>query len=149
MSHSDDSHSYTKGFLFGTLIGAVAGAITALLLAPKSGNELRRDLARKSQELYDMASDYIANLEKSVGPVVTSTVNESKIRAQRIIDSARNQAESLIKNAESVLHDAKTKASTAAKSIENKIENVKEAAKAGKDAFSYEMKEGKSELKNL
>lgn len=34
----------TKDFLIGALIGGIVGATTALLLAPKSGKELRQDL---------------------------------------------------------------------------------------------------------
>lgn len=35
----------SKGLLWGVLIGSVAGSVTALLLAPKSGKELRNDIA--------------------------------------------------------------------------------------------------------
>lgn len=35
----------SKGLLWGVLIGSVAGSVTALLLAPKSGKELRHDIA--------------------------------------------------------------------------------------------------------
>ncbi|SEL01335.1 YtxH-like protein [Paenibacillus sp. cl141a] len=35
----------SKGLLWGVLIGSVAGSVTALLLAPKSGKELRDDIA--------------------------------------------------------------------------------------------------------
>ena len=33
-----------KDFLIGTLVGGIVGSLTALLLAPKSGKELRGDL---------------------------------------------------------------------------------------------------------
>ncbi|WP_223070541.1 YtxH domain-containing protein [Paenibacillus caui] len=35
----------SKSFLWGTVIGAVAGSVTALLFAPKPGKELRKDIA--------------------------------------------------------------------------------------------------------
>ncbi|MED5019711.1 YtxH domain-containing protein [Paenibacillus chibensis] len=34
-----------KSLLWGALIGSVVGSVTALLLAPKSGKELRQDIA--------------------------------------------------------------------------------------------------------
>lgn len=47
-----------KDFLLGAVTGAVIGAVTALLLAPKSGRELRGDIAtqyhnvaQKTQEI--------------------------------------------------------------------------------------------------
>ena len=149
MGKSKEDFAYTKGLLFGTLLGGAVGAITALLLAPKSGAELRRDLAEKSQDVYDKASDYMANIEGSVGSVVNTTVNESKIRAQSIIDSAKDQAQVLIENAESVLSDAKEKALSASKDVSDKISQVKEAAKAGSDAFKQEMKSASNDVDEI
>lgn len=45
-------------FLAGALIGGATAAAIALLLAPKSGRELRDDLAKKADDLRDLASDY-------------------------------------------------------------------------------------------
>lgn len=39
----------TKDFLIGTLIGGIVGASAALLLAPKSGKELRSDISEQAQ----------------------------------------------------------------------------------------------------
>lgn len=39
----------TKDFLIGTLIGGIVGAAAALLLAPKSGKELRSDISEQAQ----------------------------------------------------------------------------------------------------
>ena len=50
---------FFKGFLFGGLIGAVA----ALLLAPKTGREMREDISRRSRELKD---DVELELEQAV-----------------------------------------------------------------------------------
>ena len=149
MGKSSENYAYTKGLMLGTIIGGVMGAITALLLAPKSGVELRRDLAEKSQDVYDKASDYLANCEGNVGSVVSTTVNESKIRAQNIIDSAKDQAQVLIDNAESVLSEAKEKASVASKNVSEKISQVKEAAKAGSEAFKKEMKSASNDIEEI
>ncbi|MBC2171084.1 YtxH domain-containing protein [Listeria booriae] len=39
-----------KSIIFGALIGGIASAATAIILAPKSGRELRQDIAAKSGE---------------------------------------------------------------------------------------------------
>jgi gas vesicle protein len=44
-------------FLAGFLVGAALGAIAALLLAPKSGKELREALAEEGKKLRDRAVD--------------------------------------------------------------------------------------------
>lgn len=44
-------------FLAGFLVGATLGAIAALLLAPKSGRELRESLTEEGRKLRDRAVD--------------------------------------------------------------------------------------------
>ena len=57
-----DGSINAKDFIIGTLIGGIVGSLTALLLAPKSGKELRGDinnqahlLKEKSEQLRDTA----------------------------------------------------------------------------------------------
>ncbi|WP_052410162.1 YtxH domain-containing protein [Paenibacillus durus] len=54
----------TKSLLWGIVAGGAVGSVTALLLAPKSGKELRKDISDgagatvdKAQELVHQASD--------------------------------------------------------------------------------------------
>ena len=47
-----------RWILLGAVVGGTAAAIAALLLAPKSGKELRDELAAQADDLMDMASDY-------------------------------------------------------------------------------------------
>ncbi|TDQ39078.1 YtxH domain-containing protein [Aureibacillus halotolerans] len=74
----------TKDFVIGTLIGGIVGASAALLLAPKSGKDLRNDLNEqayvvkektnqfksnafeKGTEWRDVAKEKTAHLSKSV-----------------------------------------------------------------------------------
>ncbi|WP_139787336.1 YtxH domain-containing protein [Cohnella massiliensis] len=46
-----------KSFVWGTVAGAVTGAVAALLLAPKPGRELRKDIADKAQVTLDKTVD--------------------------------------------------------------------------------------------
>lgn len=124
-----DESSYTKGFVFGALIGASVGAIAALLLAPKSGAELRKDLAEKSKEAYDKASNLVGDLEYSITTNVGSTLNEGRMKAEEIVTTAKQQAENLISDADSILRDARYKAS-----------QFKDATKAGIETFKSELK---------
>jgi gas vesicle protein len=50
---SDDGGNFLAGFL----VGATLGAIAALLLAPKSGRELRESLTEEGKKLKDKALD--------------------------------------------------------------------------------------------
>ncbi|MBD7967034.1 YtxH domain-containing protein [Paenibacillus gallinarum] len=62
-----------KGLLWGTLIGSIAGSITALLFAPKAGTELRQDITdgaklvtEKSQDLATKITDQSSQLSAKV-----------------------------------------------------------------------------------
>lgn len=107
--NSNNNGSYTRGFLMGALVGGAIGGIVALLFAPKSGRDLRRDIADKTEEVYDKAQKYFTK-EGSVPHEFEDVVNEGRLRAERIVTSARTQAESILSNAEQVLRDAKSKA---------------------------------------
>jgi len=47
----EEEHRHWGAFFLGLLIGAAAGAIAALLTAPKRGEEMRRELAEKADEV--------------------------------------------------------------------------------------------------
>lgn len=140
--------SYTKGFVIGAIIGGAIGAITALLLAPKSGKELRQELADKSSELYGLASEYVSKFEENVGSSISATVNEGKLRAENIIASAKKQAGDILSNAEKILSDAKTKAANIKEEIQDKIDSIKDAAKAGAEAFKTELNASEDQLES-
>jgi gas vesicle protein len=50
-------------FLFGAVVGALAGAGVALLLAPKSGAELRNDLSESMGTLKETASRKVRDVK--------------------------------------------------------------------------------------
>lgn len=137
--------NFTKGFIFGTLIGGAIGAITALLLAPKSGKELRQDIAEKSSDIYGKASDLFSQVESKVSSSVGTTINEGKEKAKKIVTDAKNQAEVLLHNAEKILNEAKTKATTAKEAVQEKIDTLRDAAKASVEAFKAELKSSDEE----
>ncbi|MGI6370757.1 MAG: YtxH domain-containing protein [Ignavibacteria bacterium] len=113
-----DQETNYKSFILGALVGGVIGALSALLFAPKSGKELRRDIADTSTDLYDRASDYVSQI-----------VQDGKNKAQSIINTARHKADVIISDA----NDYKD-------SVQNRFDNLKDAAKAGAEAFKADLK---------
>lgn len=73
-----------KGFLIGALIGTVVGGVTALLLAPKSGEKLRKDVARK----YNDYSDQTSKLVNSLGDHASDLACKAKEMAEEAKDVA-------------------------------------------------------------
>lgn len=72
----------TKDFMIGTLVGALLGAAAALLLSPKSGAELRADLA----EGYQNASKKTQKVAKNVGEQSEYLITKVK----ETVDSIKN-----------------------------------------------------------
>jgi len=66
MADNDGSGSFITGFLFGGIIGFVAG----VLLAPKAGSETRADLMEQSEALRLRAEELGAKVRERVGPTV-------------------------------------------------------------------------------
>ena len=61
---SDNGNSFFA-FLTGMIIGAVGGALVALLYAPMSGQEMRTQVRTKAQAEYDRASlEYQKQVER-------------------------------------------------------------------------------------
>jgi gas vesicle protein len=81
MSDRDDFGMFLVGFV----VGGVAGAVAALLLAPQSGEETRTLIRDKSIELRDKAAQQ--------AEVVTSRANEvaedARSRGKEFVDSAK------------------------------------------------------------
>jgi gas vesicle protein len=81
MSDRDDFGAFLMGFV----VGGVAGAVAALLLAPQSGEETRTLIKDKSIELRDMAAEQADELATRAGAVAT----DARARGKDLVDSAK------------------------------------------------------------
>lgn len=139
MSERESSNGYLNGFLTGALIGGAIGAMTALIFAPKPGRELRKDIADRSVELYDKAQELIGRAGIEPGDeVFPAVMNDGRARAERIVQTARDHAESLMADAEQVLREARMKATSVRDTVTENVDRVRDAAAAGAEAFSQE-----------
>ena len=100
-----------NGVFFSFLLGGAIGGTIALLYAPKSGKQLRNDISRTTNELYDEGKK-----------MTYDSWNDAKEKTERILDSAND-----------VL-------STNVEKIVRKTENLKEALKSGINAYNEERK---------
>lgn len=71
----------SKGLLWGVLIGSVAGSVTALLLAPKSGKELRGDIAEGARGI----GSKVQEAAEKVGEQGLNLVGIMTDRAENVI----------------------------------------------------------------
>ncbi|WP_276356409.1 YtxH domain-containing protein [Cohnella caldifontis] len=97
-----------KSFMWGALTGAVTGAVSALLLAPKSGKELRKDIAVTAQKIGDKTADagrQAGAAVQSFAKRTSEVASEAKQAAGRFVTDIRSykgaESESKEKAAES------------------------------------------------
>jgi gas vesicle protein len=81
------NHCGKKGFMMGVLLGGLVGSITALMFAPKSGDKLRKDIAKKYQTVSDKTCDLIDGVCEQTAELVE--------KAKDIAQSAKNTAAKL------------------------------------------------------
>lgn len=58
-----------KKFGLGILIGAIAGVVTGILAAPKSGKETREDIKKKAHEVKGSAERKLKDAHKELGKI--------------------------------------------------------------------------------
>ena len=94
---ADNSGRFFEGLVVGGLIGFVFG----ILSAPKSGAELRKQLADGSEDLYKQASDQLGELSTGAGSKLTTF----KDKTEHALEDIKGKSGDVIKKAtDSVQH---------------------------------------------
>lgn len=83
MASNDSGGSFVLGFLIGGIVGAAVG----LLLAPRSGQDTRAELAGRSEAWRNRAEEMAANLRERAAPAVDT----ARERIDPAVESARER----------------------------------------------------------
>ena len=102
----NDNNMNTKDFVIGALIGGIVGAASALLLAPKSGKELRQDL--NHQALSDQSSHLVG-------------------RVKELTESVRKDVEELSQSADDLTADFEEAGIEIANTVKKEVAELHEA----------------------
>ena len=100
----------TTGMLAGVLVGGLAGALTMLLLAPRSGKETRMQMKEKGIELRDRTTE-----------MMEDTVAQVRSNANKMAASGREKMEELKHQGQELAVE--------------QLDRVSEAAQAGKKSI--------------
>jgi len=123
MSDNNGGSEFFKGFLF----GGIAGAVIALLYAPKSGKEVREDIRKISADLTDDAQ---------------GTLKSAQEKAETLFEETKKQLEELQKEAESALGDMKKKTISGVEkgktAVKNERRRLSDAIDLGMGAYKKE-----------
>jgi gas vesicle protein len=97
---SEDTGTAEKALFF--VLGAFIGAATALLLAPRSGEETRKLIASKARE----GADYVASRSRSVADKTSTYIEKGKEALQQ----QRDQLSAAIEAGKQAYREEKEKA---------------------------------------
>lgn len=97
MRNDQEEKGVALNFLAGMGLGALIGAATALLLAPKSGNETRQDIMNATEDMRSKASKAVHEISQSSEELVKRSrelLESTKGRVQHAVESGRQAMQS-------------------------------------------------------
>jgi gas vesicle protein len=103
--------SSSKSVFTGLLIGGLIGAATALLMAPRSGEETRTEIRNKAVEYRDRTKD-----------VLNETVTQAKSKATHLKEGVMEEADELRHRGKQVADQQLERVSNAAEAGRNKVQ---------------------------
>nr|WP_154895999.1 YtxH domain-containing protein [Paenibacillus xylanexedens] len=107
-----------KSLLWGALIGSVVGSVTALLLAPKSGRELRQDISEGARQVTEKGQELAVKVGEQSSQIV-SKVKETADVVIQDIQSWRNCAEGKELRVSAVITDSDSLVDSSVNNDEN------------------------------
>lgn len=121
-----EKHSGDVGSL---LLGVLIGAGVALLFAPRSGQETRREIRRKARQ----AGDAVKGVADEVTGQVVDTFEGAKARVEEQLDSARSAIELKKRQVSRAMEAGREAAQQARGDLERRLAETKAAYAAGAD----------------
>src|SRR5690606_20597557 len=112
-------------FVTGVVIGSVVGSITALLLAPKSGKELRKDLESQASIILDKTGEVRNTLversehwKEQANDAAIKLSEAVKSQTKEIVDKVQQVKREHMDSPEKVLEEAKERIAMLSKEID-------------------------------
>ena len=105
--------------------GLAIGAGLALLFAPRSGEETRRDLQTRAKKVGDQAQSFVSDVSDSV----TNTLSSAKQKVEERIDATRSAVEIKRRQVTNAVEAGRAAAQQARVELEQRIAETKAAYK--------------------
>ena len=114
-----------SAFWGGLLVGSFFGTLTGILLAPKSGKELRSDVKNRGIEAFEEAKH---------------VYSDSRMKAKEILEEAKYRADELKKEADRQVSEARIKMKKILAGAEEKASQVMDSVKESVEEKGRELK---------
>ncbi len=124
---TDKNQNKTEGFIIGAIFGATVSAIAALLFAPKSGKDLRKDIGEGTDEYLELA--------RKKGTEVMHEVEDAADAAVSYFSLAGDKVEETLSKTKGIFSQKKEEAKDMAEETTEEVKDVAaEATDEVKDA---------------
>ncbi|MEK4386902.1 YtxH domain-containing protein [Solibacillus sp. FSL W7-1464] len=80
----DDEKIHVKDFVIGALVGGIVGVATALLLTPKTGSEMRNDVAVQAVTLKDKSIELSGTAKEKTAQLSTQLKEQSSSIVEKV-----------------------------------------------------------------
>lgn len=121
-----------KGFLLGTVVGATVAGLTTLLLAPKSGKEVRGDIKDRTDKTKDQAKEY---------------VNKAKDKGMELKDNVSQKSDDYMNKASASYEQLSNQAGENMDKAGENLDKIKKEAKETADKVKGKMNKDNNETK--
>jgi gas vesicle protein len=98
-------------FFEGLLVGGILGFLFGMLTAPKSGAELRRQLADQSDDIYRHASTQVSDIRE---------------RSEQALSDFQNKSETMLKQTKEQLQETRDQITSKLQDLQGKKVSVKD-----------------------
>lgn len=87
-----DNNGHGGTFLFGFIVGAISGAVAGFLMTPRSGDQLRADIATRTSE----AQQRLKETTSSARAQTQGLLEQYVVTARQLTDDVRARSEELV-----------------------------------------------------
>ncbi len=120
------SEMNTKDFLIGSLIGGIVGASAALLLAPKSGKELRHDINETAQVAKEKTTQFTNTAYEKSNEFAAIAKDKSSNFAKVVSEQSSNVLEKVRKSRQNAEQGNEIAVEEIAADVAEEIQEVEE-----------------------
>ncbi|WP_079510093.1 YtxH domain-containing protein [Mesobacillus jeotgali] len=103
-----ESNSNSRDFVTGAIVGGLAGALAALLLAPKSGKELRGSLNEQTSTIKTKGVDLASVAKEKASGLKETVTQQSSNLVNKVKDMKNQNGTSSTDSEEGVLQEVPT-----------------------------------------
>jgi gas vesicle protein len=120
---SEQNNGETGAFLAGFILGGLVGAAVAMIMAPSSGTETRKQIVDRGLELRGLTESKLEEARKRAEDVS----GDVKVRAEKAAEEARKRAEELQERSRVILEEQKSRITSAVEEARKGAESEDEA----------------------